>query len=81
MSKQKFVRNASFSFYEWRKRMGYTQVEAAHVVGLGTRTVTYYEQGRAISWPVYLACLYVERNKKTAECMADEYMSSKDSQE
>lgn len=75
MSKQqKYAREApaDFSFYEWRQEMGYTQVEAAHVLGIGPRTVTYYEHGRSVSWPLYLACRYAQERKRAAERMADE---------
>lgn len=74
MRKQKFARTAppDFDFYQWRLARGYTQVEAARILGVGHRTVTYYERGRDISWPVYLACLYVKQHKRAAERMAKE---------
>lgn len=74
MSKQKFVRTAPawFNLYDWRMEMGYTQVEAARVLGVGARTITYYEKGRDISWPFFLACMYVKRHRAESERMANE---------
>ena len=67
------VRSIEFSIQDWRTRMGYTQVQAAHVLGVGERTLTYYEQRERIRWPVYLACRFVEAHRREAERMAAEY--------
>ncbi len=32
-------------FHAWRKRMGFKKIEAARALGIGVRTLDYYEAG------------------------------------
>jgi transcriptional regulator with XRE-family HTH domain len=51
---------APATFRQWRKRLGYTQAEAAQAIGMGTRQCQKYEQGEApIPLTVALACAAV----------------------
>lgn len=45
-------------FKAWRERLGYTQSDAADALGLGRRTIAYYESGQQeIPRTVQLACV------------------------
>lgn len=44
-------------FTAWRKRLGYTQAQAADALGMSRRQVQYYEDGsQAVPRVVELAC-------------------------
>lgn len=48
-------------FIDWRNRLGLKQTDAAILLGITLRSVTYYETGgRAISWPTTVACFCYE---------------------
>ncbi len=47
-------------FTEWRKRMGWTQVEAAQHLGRSRQMVSNYESGADIPTVIKLACEALE---------------------
>ena len=57
-------------FKKWRKKNGFSQAEAANVLGLKRRMIQYYEKGKKgekdIQIPKYikLACEAIELKKK-----------------
>ena len=66
---------SSKAFREWRKRMSFTQTQAADVLGLGWATIRCYDTGRRwgpvgpviVPKIVLLACRAVESNLQPVE--------------
>lgn len=49
-------------FTAWRKRLGFTQAQAAVALGMSRRQIQYYEDGsQAVPLVVDLACGAIER--------------------
>lgn len=63
-------------FYLWRIRMGLDQFQAAKLLGISPRSITYYETGgRGIKLTVTMACIALEHwpwlREKIPELLAE----------
>lgn len=58
-------------FRDWRKRMGWTQDEAARQLGMSRRHISSYEQGKAPTGAPLLIPRVVELATHALESLAD----------
>lgn len=57
--------STALSFVAWRKRLGFTQPQAASAIGVTTRSIQQWEAGdRPFSLTIALACAAVEARVK-----------------
>ena len=53
-------------FKAWRKRLGFTQIQAAEALGMSRRSIIDYEHGQAIPRVVELAAMMIEQTRDAA---------------